>query len=108
MIVESTSKKKIFLVKCANWKSAQFAADPEEAAALALEEAFDFYKESLPLSPTIWISDTTNLFKEEEPKDSHIIYTPTALANAGMHSISKKYSTVIKLMGQEKDDNKDI
>tara|TARA_B100002019_G_scaffold289488_1_gene305204 strand:+ start:177 stop:506 length:330 start_codon:yes stop_codon:yes gene_type:complete len=108
MIVDLSTENKLFLIECANWKSIQVAVDPEEAGALALEEAYQEYKERLALSPTISIFDLSN--PNISPNDCHILNTPTALANAGMHSISKKYSTVMKLMINKINDNdsKDI
>lgn len=108
MIIDPNTDNKLFLVECANWKSVQSAIDPDEAGALALEEAYAEYEEKLSLSPTISIIDLSK--PNVSPDDSYVIDTPTTLANAGMHSISKKYSTIMKLMINKiaEDDNKNI
>jgi|TARA_B100001564_G_scaffold335678_1_gene325240 hypothetical protein len=109
MIRKTENPKKLFYVSCADWESVVESIDKEEAGALALEKANKEYGSSLCLSPTICVFDITKSYNEMNDPDSvHFIYTPNALANAGMHSLSKKYSKVIGLLKDNHGKTKDL
>jgi len=53
--------------------------------------------------------DITKSYNDMNDPDSvYFIYTPDALANAGMHSLSKKYSKVIGLLKDNHGKTKDL
>jgi hypothetical protein len=96
-------KRKIFFIQCANWEGAVLAYDEKEAATLALEEANDIFGKNLCLAPSITVHDMNKISTHESLDHDliNLLFTPTVLADAGMHSLSKKYSKVIKAMSGE-------
>jgi len=96
------NEKMFFLVSSANWEAVVCASDTEEAAAIAIEEASMEFEKDLCLSPTITVFNVNDICMDEnlDPDLINLFYTPTVLANAGMHSLAKKYSKVIGLMSK--------
>jgi len=106
MLRELKEDKKFFLVRCADWEYVAFTHDNQDAAAIALEEANSIYKRDMKVSPTIGVMDLSSSYSDLELNDNiAFFYTPNVLANAGMHSLAKKFSKIIKLM--KEDDSKD-
>jgi len=103
MIFDVDTKKKSYYVTCANWECMVKAKDPNEAAALAVEEANDKFGKDLNLAPSITILDISSIFEKMDVVDDvHLIYTPDVLADVGMYDLSNKYNKIIKLMKKEK------
>jgi hypothetical protein len=101
MIREFSKNKKLFMVVCANWEGVVEAVDSKEAAALSLEQADNIYGKNLKLSPTMSIYNISNSYEDNiASNDVSFIYTPDVLANAGMHSLSKKYNFLIEAQGK--------
>tara|TARA_Y100000356_G_C11225102_1_gene271492 strand:- start:51 stop:314 length:264 start_codon:yes stop_codon:yes gene_type:complete len=83
------------------------AKDQNDAAAISIEKAHDEYGKNLCLSPSMIVMDISLASKELDAVEStHVIYTPTVLADAGMHSLSKKYSKVLKMISDGNQDSK--
>jgi hypothetical protein len=88
-----------FYVSCADWECVLPAQDYDDAASIALERASEKYGKHMNLSPSVGVMNLTKSYEEMDVVDStYFVYTPTALANAGLHSLSKKYSKVIDLI----------
>ena len=100
---------KFFFVQCANWEGSVLASDEKEAAAVALEEANVIFGKNLCLAQSIVVYDMNKLSCDEaiNPDLVNLLYTPRVSADAGMHSLSKQYSSIIKA-GIDGDSKSDI
>lgn len=96
MIIDKESENNFFLAKCADWQCMTSASDESDAAAISIELGNQKYGKNLRLSPTIDVINITELMKDSS--DFYKIYTPDALANAGLYDLSRKYSKVIGFM----------
>ncbi len=92
MIRKSDQNKSLYYVVCADWESVVEGVDQEDAAASAIEEANNEYGKELCLAPTMVSINLKEVCDDMDVVEStEILYTPTVLANAGMHALSKKY-----------------
>ena len=94
-------KEKTYYVECANWKSLQYSNNPMEAATEAFEEVLCKYKKKTEVSPVITVLDLTTSMQDITLEDNiHFVYTPTVLANAGLHSLSSNFQDIIDNLKQ--------
>jgi hypothetical protein len=109
MIRKYDNQEDLYHVTCADWESVISAKDENEAAALSVEGAHEEYGRMLCLAPSMVVMNLTTITKSLDAVEStHIIYTPTVLANAGMHSLAKKYAKVIKLIKDDPDASRNL
>jgi len=98
MIKKLKDGKKIFSVFCADWECSVHAEDIYDAYCMALSECFEKYGKNSNLSPTIGVIDVSESYSElKDPDNISFVYTPKALADAGMHDLSKKFENVLNL-----------
>lgn len=106
MISKTKEDLRIFVAFCADWECVIKASDAEEASCKALEEASRAYGKDMNLSPAIGIIDVSKIYSNMScPDDIYFIYTPKALANAGLHDLASKYENVIKILKDNSNDN---
>ena len=99
MIIDKESTDNFFLAKCADWQCVTSASDESDAAATSIELANQKYNKNLRLSPTIDVINITNIINQSS--DYHKVYTPDALADAGLYDLSAKYSKLIGFMKKD-------
>jgi hypothetical protein len=97
--------KSYFYVTSANWEAVIDSDCPQKAMVLAVEEMFEKFGSNFELAPVIIAIDMENIILEKaDPLTDfshlnefyHIGYTPTILADAGYHKLSKQYEGIIK------------
>ena len=109
MIRKSDKKDHLFYVVCADWETVIAAKDASEAATVSVEMANREYGKELCLSPSMTVMDLHRTYDELDAVEStDIFYTPQVLADAGLHDLSKKYASIIKLIGNDSSENKNI
>ena len=98
MLVEKPKiKENTYYVECANWRVVINASDETEAATAAFEEALEKYQTHTEVSPVATVIDISSIMRDMEVGDNfHFVYSPTILANAGMHKRSKSLQYIIE------------
>jgi len=90
-------KEKTYYVEFAKWSAFVNAVNPEEAATLAFEEVLDKYRDKTEVSSVFTVINMSNAIKSMEMADNtHFVYSPQVLANAGMHKTSKELQNIIE------------
>jgi len=89
--------KASFLVKCGDAHTLIEAPDPIEAATLAFASLYLRYGADIEVGPSIEVVDLEEL-KTGEPKDenTHLVYTPLAMANAGYHGLASNFYRLLE------------
>ena len=94
---ESDSDKKLYCVICANWEACTEADNVDDAAALAIETAYEKYDKDMCLSPTVSVMDLTAIHESIDAVEHiHLLFTPDVLANAGLYDLSKNFKNIIE------------
>jgi len=107
MIYKNDNSEKFYGVFCADWECVVRATDAEDAASKGIENAFSFFKKKMNLSPSMNIVCINDVISNlSSPDETYFVYTPKALANAGLHDLSKKYENVITLLKNQNNDSK--
>lgn len=94
-----------FYVTSADWEAVIDADCAEKAMVLAVEEMFNKFDRNFELAPVIIAIDASSAVSQK--RDSgiefddfdefyHVGYTPTILADAGYHKLSKQYEAIIR------------
>lgn len=86
----------LYLVSSANWEAVVKAKDNTSAATKAVEYVF---KEDtdMKISPTIMVMDLSSKKNQQNNlEDFEFVYAPQALADAGLHKVSKVLTKVIE------------
>jgi hypothetical protein len=98
MLIEKPKRKEsTYYVECANWRSMVNASDETEAATTAFEEALSKYQTHTEISPVATVIDVSSVINDMELGNNlHFVYSPTILANAGMHKRSKSLQYIIE------------
>ncbi len=98
--VLENQEKKLSYATSSDWECVVLAKDAIEAAAEALEEAFDTFGENLNLSSCINVVNCSELHEkhmvEPEQVDFDIFYVPSVLADIGKHKLSKQLDEIIQ------------
>ena len=90
------SENKLFYVVTANWESCVDAKSAEEAAAMAMENAYAKYGKNLCLSTTVSVLSLPDILESFDPVEyTELLFTPEVLANAGLHELSKNFKKII-------------
>ena len=97
LIANRDKKESTFYVECANWKAIINAVDPTEAATMGFEEGLAKYSKAIQVSPVVTVLDISSSMRDLDIQENiHFVYTPTVLANAGMHKTSKNFQEIIQ------------
>lgn len=87
-----------FYVTSADWEAVIDADCAEKAMVLAVEEMFNKFDKDFELAPVIIAIDASRAVSQFDDFDEfyHVGYTPTILADAGYHKLSKQYEGIIR------------
>tara|TARA_B100000214_G_scaffold248641_1_gene182672 strand:- start:1069 stop:1386 length:318 start_codon:yes stop_codon:yes gene_type:complete len=97
LLPKPTKKENLFLVEFALWQCVVAAEEPEEAATLAFEEVLEKYKSNTEVSPVFTVLNISMSMDKMDIGDNlTFVYSPTVLANAGMHKTSKELQSIIE------------
>ena len=89
-------KEKTYYVEFAKWSGFTNATDPEEAATLVFEEVLEKYRDHTEVSPIFTVVNLSQSMKSMDVSaNTHFVYSPQILANAGMHKTSKELQNII-------------
>ena len=88
----------LYYVTSADWEVVIESDTAENAMVRGLEKMFEDYDKDFELAPTILAFDLTAMsFSVEELEEfCYLGYTPTILADAGQHKLSKQYEQIIR------------
>jgi|TARA_B110000196_G_C20863947_1_gene528722 hypothetical protein len=90
-------REKTYYVEFAKWSGFTNATDPEEAATLLFEEVLEKYRDHTEVSPVFTVVNLSKAMKCMDLADNtHFVYSPHVLANAGMHKTSKELQNIIE------------
>ncbi len=99
MIVRKTNQDvKLFYVTSADWEAVIEADTAENAMVRAMEKMFSEFEKDFELAPTVLAFDLTGMSNDVEDMDEfcYLGYTPSILADAGQHKLSKQYEQIIQ------------
>lgn len=100
-----------YYVQSGNWTKIVRAADPMEAATIAVEQIYNSSN-----SKTYKVGVVTLIWDVKDKRNNDLekqlyLYTPAILANAGFHDIAKKLdeyaSSILKVMTSKNNDNEE-
>jgi hypothetical protein len=101
IVRELDKENRLFYVASAGWEVVMSSTSPEDAMARAIESLFDKFNKDFELAPTILALDLTTMSNGLEDLDNqcYIGYTPSILADAGQHELSRKYEQILRARG---------
>ena len=89
--------KTSFLVKCGCASTLVEAPDPIEAATIAFTSLYLRYGADIEVGPSIEAIDLEGLkIGGPEDKNTHLVYTPLAMANAGYHGLASNFYRLLE------------
>lgn len=91
-------KVKLFYVSSADWEVVLEADTAEDALVRAMEQMFKDFPEDFELAPTLLALDLSSMSNgiEDLEEFCYLGYTPSILADAGQHKLSKQYEQIIR------------
>ena len=96
MIKKIDKKNKLYFVTSADWEGIVECRSCSEAANTATEGALKKFGKKTKLAPGIVVLSLTEYAKYGSADSAtHIFYTPTVLADIGLHSLSKKVDVLM-------------
>ena len=97
MIKKIDKKNKFYFVTSADWEGITECQSASEAANTATEGALREFGKATKLAPGIVVLDLSEYGKlGNSDEATHVFYTPTVLADIGLHDLSKKVDLLMK------------
>lgn len=104
MLVRNTDSDhdRLFHVSCSNWESVVTASSPQESASVAFKAVRDDLGKAMFIAPSLIVVDISASCESfDMDSNTHVMYTPEVMADAGYHALSKTYDEIVKRSTEE-------